>query len=145
LPVYGVAHMRDHALSGRSILVVEDEPLIALDIVESLKAAGAEIVTANLLSQALRLAAERRLSAAVLDYRIGTSDSSPICEFLEKRRVPFLIYSGYEVPSHRFPDVPVLGKPATPHRLVTAVADLCAQRRSEEAAEERPAATLEAM
>jgi hypothetical protein len=39
----------------------------------------------------------------------------------------------------------VLAKPATPHRLVTAVADLCARRGSEKAAGERPAAMLEAI
>jgi DNA-binding response OmpR family regulator len=137
--------MHDHALSGRSILVVEDEPLIALDIVESLKAAGAQIVTANLLSHALRLAALPDLSAAVLDYRIGTIDSSPICELLKQRGVPFLIYSGYEVPPRRFGDVPVLSKPVTPHRLVTAVANLCGRSGArQQAAEERCTAMLSA-
>jgi CheY-like chemotaxis protein len=133
--------MHDHVLSGRSILVVEDEPLIALDIVESLRSAGAEIVTANLLSEALRLAARAELSAAVLDYRIGSVDSSPICEFLKQRGVPFLIYSGYQVPPRRFGDVLVLSKPATPRRLVTAVANLGARRGArEESADGRCAA-----
>ena len=39
--------MNGGSLSGRTILVVEDEPLIALDIVDGLKAAGATVFGAH--------------------------------------------------------------------------------------------------
>jgi CheY-like chemotaxis protein len=38
---------RSTPLAGRLVLVVEDEPLIALDIVESFRAAGASVFTAQ--------------------------------------------------------------------------------------------------
>src|SRR5436190_21474001 len=115
--------MHSHALSGRSILVLEDEPLIALDIVESLKPTGAQVLTAGQLLQALRLAADAPLAAAVVDFKIGDGDSAAICDLLKQRRIPFLIYSGYDVLSWPA-DVPVGQKPATSHKLVTSVTKL---------------------
>jgi PleD family two-component response regulator len=46
--------MNNLALSGRSILVVEDEPLVALDLRETLERAGAYVFAATHLSHALR-------------------------------------------------------------------------------------------
>jgi CheY-like chemotaxis protein len=116
----------NEALAGRSILVVEDEPLIALDIVESLTSTGANPIVASILQHALELATSPNLAAAVLDYKIGDADTSPICELLKSRGIPFLFYSGYNIPRRIWPDVETLSKPATPDKLVTAVALLCA-------------------
>jgi DNA-binding response OmpR family regulator len=100
---------------------VEDEPLIALDIVEALKPTGAHIITAGLLQQALRISADVPLAAAVLDFKIGDGDSKIICDLLRQRGIPFLVYSGYDLPGGVWADVTVLQKPATPHKLITAV------------------------
>ena len=58
--------MTSLSLTRRNILVVENEPLIALDIADCLRAAGASVRTAHSLAAGLRLAAHRDLSAAVL-------------------------------------------------------------------------------
>ena len=58
-------------LGGYSILVVDDEPLIALGVTEALSDAGAEVVTAHDLSTALEAAAKGSVSAAILDIQIG--------------------------------------------------------------------------
>ena len=42
-------------LVGRTVLVVEDQPLIALDITQELEAAGAAVTTTNTLEHALIL------------------------------------------------------------------------------------------
>jgi PAS domain S-box-containing protein len=52
-------------LAGRSILVVEDEGLIAPDIVDRLRGAGASVLTAASLDEGLRLARRPDPSAAV--------------------------------------------------------------------------------
>ena len=79
--------MTSLALSGRSILVVEDEPLIALDLRQSLESAGAYVFAATQLPHALQLAGHPDLSAAVVDYRLGQGDSTAICSLLEQREI----------------------------------------------------------
>ena len=115
--------MKSLALSGRSILVVEDEPLIALDLRESLESAGAYVFAATQLPHALQLAGHPDLSAAVLDYRLGQENSAPICSLLEQRGIPFVFYSGYDDMHQIWPDAVRVPKPADGHRLVEAVAE----------------------
>lgn len=47
-------------LKGRTILIVEDEPLIAIDIAEAFQKAGAEVTTTTTLRQALKRAVVRQ-------------------------------------------------------------------------------------
>jgi DNA-binding response OmpR family regulator len=82
-------------LAGRSILIVEDEPVIAMDIVAAFERAGARVLRMGTLRQALLLAEKERLSAAVLDYGLSDGDSSRLCERLKKRYIPFMLHSGY--------------------------------------------------
>ena len=84
--------MERPTLHGRSILIVEDEPLIALDIAQAFEDAGAEIVVTSTLHHALVLVEHDGLSAAVLDHALH--DSSPLCQRLHERKLPFVIYSG---------------------------------------------------
>jgi CheY-like chemotaxis protein len=118
--------MEDRALSGRSILVVEDEPLTALDLRESLEGAGAHVFAATHLAHALRLAEHPDLSAAVLDYRLGHGDTAEIGCRLEERGIPFMFYSGYNEMREIWPDIVLLPKPANRHKLVEAVARVLA-------------------
>jgi hypothetical protein len=49
----GVFPVPNHRLAGRFILLIEDEPLIALDVERVLRAAGAKILAAGYLESAL--------------------------------------------------------------------------------------------
>jgi DNA-binding response OmpR family regulator len=58
-------------LNGIRILIVEDEPLIALDIEGTLEDAGAVVCgSARTVAQALALINDKAFDAAVLDYRL---------------------------------------------------------------------------
>lgn len=81
-------------LHGRSILIVENEPLIALDIAQAFEDAGAEMVVTSTVHHALVLVEHDDLSAAVLDHAPPDGDSSPLCERLRDRKLPFVIHSG---------------------------------------------------
>jgi CheY-like chemotaxis protein len=118
--------MTSLALSGRSILVVEDEPLIALDLRQSLESAGAYVFAATQLPHALQLAGHPDLSAAIVDYRLGQGDSTAICSLLEQRGIPFVFYSGYDDMHEIWPAAVRVPKPADGHRLVEAVAGVLA-------------------
>jgi hypothetical protein len=47
--------MQSTSLAGRSVLIVEDEPLIALDIMAAFEKAGDLALTARTLADAMRL------------------------------------------------------------------------------------------
>lgn len=83
-------------LAGCSILIVEDEPLIALDIKQAFEDQGAAVTVARTLSQAMTCTEDPFLSAAVLDHALGDGDSTRICERLKERNIPFVTFSGYD-------------------------------------------------
>jgi DNA-binding response OmpR family regulator len=111
-------------LEGRSILVVEDEPLIVLDITQALESAGASVTSTNTLRHALLLVEHDGLSGAILDHALGDGDSSKLCYRLKERGVPFLIYSGYDAFAGECKGAPHLPKPANEEQLVAAMAGL---------------------
>jgi len=111
------------ALLGHSILVLEDEPLIALEIIEALRRAGASVFGAHTVRDALPLAGRPDLSAAILDLGLGDGDGEPLFSELRLRGIPFVVYSGYPKPASA-DDVPFIQKPARTDALVDAVGKL---------------------
>jgi CheY-like chemotaxis protein len=112
------------ALAGRAILVVEDEPLIAVEIAEGLRGAGASVVLAHCLSEALPLADSHDLSAAVLDFGLRDDDARAVCERLNARDIPFVLYTGYAHAHEACRRGLHLPKPASQEELIGAVASL---------------------
>ena len=113
--------MQNLPLSGIAILVVEDEPLVALDLRQTLESAGAYVFAATQLAHALQLAGHPDISAAVLDYRLADRDCTPICTLLSERSVPFVFYSGYDDARELWPDAAHVQKPAAGQRVIEAV------------------------
>ena len=113
----------EHPLRGCAILIVEDEPLIALDLHAALHAAGAGIIAATSAQEALRLISRNEISAAVIDVRLGTQDSLKVCQALFHHRVPFLFYMAYADADlvKAWPEVPVLLKPARSQEIVAEI------------------------
>jgi DNA-binding response OmpR family regulator len=116
-------------LAGRSILIVEDEPLIAMEIVDAFKAAGAVVTTTFSFQQALILVEHDSLAAAILDHALGDNDSSQLCARLKERDIPFVIYSGFSKIEGACADGPLVQKPASPDELVATVEGLLAPKR----------------
>jgi len=108
-------------LAGHTILVVEDEPLIALAIVEDCKAAGAQVHTAYNLCDGLRLADHPDLSAAVVDFGLSDGKGSALCERLNERQVPFILHTGYTHVHEACRSGIVVPKPAAPGQLVSVI------------------------
>jgi DNA-binding response OmpR family regulator len=115
-------------LSGKRVLVVEDEALVAMLLEDELRDAGAEIVgPAASLGHALRLidraAADGGLSAAVLDIDLQGTAVTPVADRLAALGVPFVFVTGYgegrDTGGHAA--APVLPKPFDPEWLVAAV------------------------
>ena len=82
-------------MKGQRILIVEEEPIIALDLEGILFDEGAEIIgLAHTVSRALELVDTPGLTAAIVDLRLHNEPVGPIIERLATRGVPFAFYSG---------------------------------------------------
>src|SRR4029078_8897142 len=86
--------MSSSELAGLRILIVEDDPIIALDVAETLADAGAIVIgPAHTVAQAFNLVGRGGLDAAVLDYRLEREVSSPIADWLGRVCVPYLFHT----------------------------------------------------
>jgi DNA-binding response OmpR family regulator len=112
------------SLVGRTILIVEDEPLIALDIATTIQTAGAVTLPARSLSEAMRLVENSELSAAVLDFGLGDGHADPVCSRLNERGIPFILHSGYAHAGDACRGGTVISKPANPKVLIEAIVAL---------------------
>jgi DNA-binding response OmpR family regulator len=108
-------------LSGRSILIVEDEPLIALDIAQAFQEVGAEPVISHTLQEALVCVEIERLAAAVIDHTLHGQDSGPVCQRLNDRNLPFVVYSGLKKLHGACAAGVQVAKPENPRALVSIV------------------------
>ena len=107
-------------LKGATVLVVEDEPLIAMDIALAFKGSGAHLTTTNSVKDALLLVEHGDLTAAILDHALRDGDSAGLCEHLKARRIPFLMYSGLPTFDGPCKEAPHLAKPASHEQLLDA-------------------------
>ena len=83
-------------LDGMTVLLVEDEAIIALMVEDMLQELGAASVhRAGKVEPALRLLAERRPDVAVLDVNLGGEYAFPVAERLQATGVPFVFATGY--------------------------------------------------
>ncbi|MBV1799862.1 response regulator [Siccirubricoccus sp. G192] len=115
-------------LTGRRVLVVEDEALVAMLVEDALLDAGASIIgPAATVAEALALLARERPEAAVLDLNLAGETSTPVADALAARGIPFVVATGYGAdglpPGHA--NVPVLAKPYDPDDLTAALIRLC--------------------
>jgi CheY-like chemotaxis protein len=86
----GLVHMGStFPLAGYSIPVVEDEPLVSLDLVDLLGAAGAHVVSAKSAGEATSSLDRLQVTAAVLDINLGGHNCAAVCECLREAKYPF--------------------------------------------------------
>ena len=85
-------------LLGQSILIVEDEVLIALDLHQTLDEAGASLLAATTLREGLEMLTYAQVTAAVLDMNLGGPDCAALCTELHRQSIPFLFYTAEPKP-----------------------------------------------
>ena len=110
---------------GRAcVLVIEDEPAIAFDVVLTLEDAGYAVVgPAETIPAALDELRARQPDAAILDLNLNGELSTPVAVALHAAGVPFVIVTASSPsliePEHR--QAPVLFKPVPARALLSAV------------------------
>lgn len=115
-----VAVLSDDALTGRRVLLIEDEPLVAMDLSCELEDVGAEVVAvARTLRDALVAAEQQSIDLALLDGNLGGEKVDEVAEILRRRGIPFCFVSGYgrEHLPEDFTTVPIVQKPVDPVKL----------------------------
>jgi CheY-like chemotaxis protein len=112
--------------AGLSVLLVEDEYLIALDAEQILKGLGVETVEiVASFKEAEKRAAGGRFDVAVLDVNINGQYSFPIATTIGQRGIPYVFATGYELRDRSvagLDDAICVTKPYTSDRLRDALA-----------------------
>lgn len=117
-------------LMGRSVLLVEDEMLIAWDIEQTLSHAGMRVLgpAASVVS-AMRLIGEERPDAAILDLKLRGELVTPVARRLREMSVPFVLATAYNhlrCEEAEFVGVENLGKPVASARCVEVLGEMLA-------------------
>jgi DNA-binding response OmpR family regulator len=111
-------HVKQHT---PRILIVEDEPVIALTLEEVLIDAGFAIAgVAGKLDKALALVESDACDAAVVDANLVGVSASPVAIALAARGLPYIVMSGYSPDQMRgeYPRAIFLSKPCRPELLL---------------------------
>ena len=106
--------MLEDKLQAPRILIVEDEPMLALTLENLLVNAGFAIAgVAGRLEKALGLIESVACDAAILDANLACVSASPVAVALDARGVPFIVLSGYSPEQLQgvFPGANFLRKP----------------------------------
>ena len=116
-------------LSGRNILVVEDDFFVADELERNLNDAGAEVIGPfSRIDDAIETLRLRvgAISAAVLDVNIGGGTIYPLATKLREAGIPFIFATGYDARAipDQFSAVQRLVKPVARQRLVGALENI---------------------
>jgi PAS domain S-box-containing protein len=102
------------SVAGRSIMLVEDEAIVALAMNDSLTNLGFSVIGPfSRVSDAFRALQDNRVDAAILDVNLDGEMVYSLAEMLTARNIPFVFATGYgaECIDRRFEHIPVLQKP----------------------------------
>jgi two-component sensor histidine kinase len=121
------AGKRSPSLAGRRFLVVEDEPLIGLEIAAALKGVQALVDgPVGRAAKALEIIERTSLDGALLDANLHGLPVDEIANALTLRNVPFVFVTGQGRDSlpEAFRRVPLLAKPCSRQQVIDAAAQM---------------------
>ncbi len=121
----------DNEPSAR-ILIVDDEPIIALSLEEMLVDAGFTIAAVvHKIDKALAVIESGACDAAIIDANLAGVSASPAASALAARGLPFIVLSGYsrEQLEGDFPGARFMQKPCRPAQLIQAVSAMVLKRQ----------------
>jgi PAS domain S-box-containing protein len=129
------------AIAPSRILVVEDEPLVALQVKNDLEMAGHQVTSlAASVDEALYSIENADFDVAFLDIRLGDSLSIEVAGKLLDRGIPFVFGSGFDDNSilpPRLRKIPRLTKPYEAEQVSQLLSDMVRESKGMEKARER--------
>lgn len=118
---------KEKGLHGKSVLIVEDNFILAEDLRSSVEQAGGEIVgPIGDASQALAAAQEKKIDVALLDVGLRGQSSIAVARALAYRLIPFIIITGYvrDALPPELEDALYLAKPVMPDAVLNVISAL---------------------
>ncbi len=109
------------------ILIVEDDPLIAMMVEDMLTDLGLTVIgPAGKLEEALALAASTTIDGALLDVHIHGGETFPLADLLSEKGIPFPFSTGSDGTSlpEKYRDTPTLLKPFMQEDVQQVLAEL---------------------
>ena len=119
-------------VEGRKrVLVVEDDPVVAMVMEDTLQAMGLEVLVDLNLLDALNDVEASPFDAAMIDVGLRGENAWPVMVALQKRDIPFAVMSGGDLTglAEEFPQVRMVNKPVSVEALQQIVRDLLAMPR----------------
>jgi two-component system, response regulator PdtaR len=115
--------VRAGVFQGVSVLVVEDDFIVAYDMQSLLEEQGARVLgPVATLAEARELVARETPSIAVLDVNLNGEFVFPLTDELRAKQVPFVFATAYADDERLFPEsdrsAPRLAKPVLPNVLI---------------------------
>ena len=114
-----------------SVLIVEDEPLIAMMLEDFLDSLGHKVAgTAESLEDALAKVEEGGFDVAIIDVHLKGEHVWPVADRLVAKGLPFILATGGHIspPPPEHADAPILAKPYTIDAIEPALEAACGGR-----------------
>jgi DNA-binding NtrC family response regulator len=114
--------------AGKRVLVVEDDPVVAMVVEDTLRDLGLEVIVDLTLVDALNEIETSDFNAAVIDVGLRGESAHPMMVALQERNVPFVVISGGDLTTlaAEFPQVRMMSKPLDMKSLQQVVQNLLA-------------------
>ena len=114
------------------ILIVEDEPIVALNYASILEDAGCDVAgPVSTINKGIEIIERERIGGAVLDIDLGGVTVDPIVTALQRKGIPYIFVSAFPDRIGPYKDAVFLEKPCTAAELIKAVNALVLPGRSE--------------
>ena len=117
-------------MAGHSILIVEDEPLIAMMLEDFLDSLGHKVAAiCDTVADALARVGQGGFDLAIIDVNLNGERVWPVADRLAAAGVPYILATGghIEPPPPQHAGVPVLSKPFTLDAIEPALAEACSR------------------
>ena len=114
-----------------SVLIVEDETLLGMDVEMTVSEAGYRVLgPVTSIVEALRVARESAVDAAILDINLQGQPVFPLADALAANNIPFIVLTGHEraMLPERHRDRPYIQKPYRVEELLAALKELFAEK-----------------
>jgi DNA-binding response OmpR family regulator len=113
-------------LKGKRILVVEDDPVIAVDYHFQMKDAGATAQGFKATNEAaLDYLETHEVDAAIVDFALCDGNSEQVMGWLQTHGIPFIVVSGCTFHMRdEASSAPVLSKPVAPGEVCRALSEV---------------------
>ncbi|MEA3010737.1 MAG: hypothetical protein QOJ91_2429 [Sphingomonadales bacterium] len=115
-------------MTARSILIVEDEPLIAMMLEDFLDSLGHKVAaTCDTVAEALARVMQGGFDVAIIDVNLNGEQVWPVADRLAAQGVPYVLATGghIEPPPALHASAPVLSKPFSLDAIEPALAEAC--------------------